>query len=89
MKGINHVSTIGATFFVAMISGAQANPLQPSYFANKANAPMMVVGAGKQYVDARNPLHPMFGHSGEWQTTGSRKVAHYIDMRNPLHPSFR
>ena len=81
--------TIGAVFFAGMISGVQANPLHPSYFAKKANAPMIDVSAGRSYVDSRNPLYPMFGHDGEWQTTGLRNVTHYIDNRNPLHPSFR
>jgi hypothetical protein len=80
---------IGATFFTGMISGVHANPLHPSYFANKAKAPMIIAGTSKAYVDSRNPLHPLFGRSGEWQTAATEKVAYYFDKRNPLHPSFR
>lgn len=78
--------------FGAVISNANAaidNPLHPSYYAAKANVTKVIVGSGQVYVDSRNPLHPMFGRTGEWQTAAKGMVAQYVDSRNPLHPSFR
>jgi hypothetical protein len=83
---------LATTAFAAMTSTAQAaidNPLHPSYFAAKAKVTKVVVGSGETYVDSRNPLHPMFGRSGEWQAVAQGTVKHYVDSRNPLHPSFR
>ena len=78
--------------FGAMISTAQAaidNPLHPSYYAVKAKVTKVAAGAGTAYVDSRNPLHPMFGRTGEWQTAAKGTVVQYVDSGNPLHPSFR
>jgi hypothetical protein len=78
--------------FAGMMSTAQAatdNPLHPSYFADKAKVTKAVAGSGKAYVDSRNPLHPMYGRTGEWQMAAKVTVVQYVDSGNPLHPSFR
>ena len=86
------VVTLATVVFAGMISTAQAasdNPLHPSYFAAKAKVTKVIAGTGQAYVDSRNPLHPMFGRTGEWQMVAQGTVEHYVDSRNPLHPSFR
>jgi hypothetical protein len=82
--------TLGTAVFAGMMSTAQAaNPLHPSYFAAKAKVTKVIAGTGQAYVDSRNPLHPMFGRTAEWQIVAKGTVVHYVDSRNPLHPSFR
>ncbi len=84
--------TIGAMLFAGVISTAHAagnNPLHPSYFVAKAKIVKVISATQPAYIDARNPLHPMFGKSADWLMAGHGNVVHYVDNRNPLHPSFR
>jgi hypothetical protein len=71
---------------------AQGNPLDPSYFADKASVPAQAAGAGAGYADARNPLYPGYVHSGQasqWSATDASVGQAYVDQSNPLHPMHR
>lgn len=86
------ISIIAAGFTATMANAAGNNPLHPSYFAEKANAPVAVKQSGVRYVDAGNPLSPAFkrsGGEGIWTMTATTNVQPYVDRNNPLSPSYK
>ena len=77
----------------ATIAGAAVtNPLYPSYYLSKIEASTWVdtkAISGDAYRDARNPLYPGFGITGEDQTLTRAIEAIHVDSRNPLYPGYQ
>jgi hypothetical protein len=71
---------------------ADNNPLHPSYYWDKVNAPTIVEQHSAPPV-ITNPLHPSYyaGRASQSPFVGAAGKAtdNYVDTHNPLHPLYK
>jgi hypothetical protein len=88
---------VGGIFSLLLSGLAQAahNPLEPSYYVDKANggaAAQSVMGDTSAYGNPANPLNPTFHamkqFGAQWNATSANGGTWYIDSGNPLYPGF-
>jgi hypothetical protein len=68
------------------------NPLHPSYYQDKVNAPAIVEEHSAPLV-ITNPLHPSYFADRAYQSafvaTTGKATDNYVDTHNPLHPLYK
>jgi hypothetical protein len=89
---------VGSILSLLLSGLAQAahNPLEPSYYVDKANggaAAQSVIGHTSAYGNPANPLNPTFHamqqFGAQWNATAANGGTWYMDSGNPLYPGFK